>query len=88
MEIEKDRHELSRQLHLETLGNSEINLKQFRKVGIEDAKTWMECRLACMRSGIPNSAAMEMAFNWAQQLTSSLGDLDKCIADIEATNLA
>ncbi len=87
-DIERDRHESSRRPRLETLRNSEINLKQFRKVGLKDAKTWMECRLACMRSGIPNSVAMEMASTWAQQLNPSLGDLDECIADIEATNLA
>jgi hypothetical protein len=58
------------------------------KVGLEDAKTWMECRLVCMRSGIPNSVAMEKASTWAQQLNPSLGDLDECIANIEAPNLA
>ncbi len=88
MNIERDHHESSRQPRLETLRNSEINLKQFRKVGLEDAKTWMECRLACIRSGIPNSVATEMAYTWAQQLNLSLGDLDERIADIEATNLA
>jgi hypothetical protein len=88
MDIERDRHESSRQPRLETLRNSEINLKQFRKVGLEDVKTWMECRLACMRSGIPNLVATELASAWAQQLDPSLGDLDERIADIEATNLA
>jgi hypothetical protein len=48
-------------------------------------KTWMECRLACMRSGIPNLVATD---TWAQQLNQSLGDLDERIANIEATNLA
>jgi hypothetical protein len=48
----------------------------------------MERRLACMRSGIPNSMATELAFNWALKLNLSLGDLDKRIAEIEATNLA
>jgi hypothetical protein len=88
MDIKRDRHEASRQPHLETLRNSEINLKQFRKVGLEDARTWMECRLACMRSGIPNLVATEIASIWAQQLNPSLGDLDECFTDIEATNLA
>jgi hypothetical protein len=88
MDIKRDRHESSRQPRLETLRNSEINLEQFRKVGLEDAKTWMEHRLACIRSGIPNLVATEMASTWAQQLNPSLGDLDECIADIQATNLA
>ncbi len=65
-----------------------FNLKQFRKVGLEDAKTGMERRLACMRTGIPNLVAMELASTWAQQLNLSLEDLDEHIADIEATNLA
>jgi hypothetical protein len=88
MEIERDRREPPWWSCLETLENSEITLKQCRKVGFEDAKSWMECRLACMRSGIPNSKAKEMAFNWAQQLNLFLGDLDKPMAEIEATNLA
>jgi hypothetical protein len=75
-------------LRLDTLGISEINLKQFRKAGFEDAKSWMDRRLASMRLGIPNSVATEIASNWAQQLNPSLGDLDECIANIEATNLA
>jgi hypothetical protein len=41
-----------------------------------------------MRLGIPNSMAMEIAFNWTQQLNLSFGDLDEHIANIEATNLA
>ena len=70
--------------------NSESNLKQFRQIGFEDAESWMEQRLARMRTGIPNSVAVatEMASNWAHQLNLSLGDLDKRIAEIEATNLA
>ncbi len=48
----------------------------------------MERRLACMRLGIHNLVATEMASTWAQQLNPSLGDLDECISDIEATNLA
>jgi hypothetical protein len=43
----------------------------------------MECRLASMRLGIPNSVAS----NWAQQLNPTVGDLNKRIANIEATNL-
>jgi hypothetical protein len=88
MEIERDHCEPPRRSCLETIGNSEINLKQYRKVGFEDAKSWMERRHSCMRSGIPNSMATEMASNWAQKLNPSLGDLDERIVEIKATNLA
>jgi hypothetical protein len=80
MDIKRDCHESPRRPRLE--------IQQFRKVGLEDAKTWMERRLARMRSGIPNSVATEMTSTWAQQLNPSLGDLDERIANIEATNLA
>jgi hypothetical protein len=30
------------------------NIRQFHKVGYKDAKTWMERRLAAMKSVIPN----------------------------------
>jgi hypothetical protein len=73
---------------LETLGNDNNSLKQYRKVGIEDAKTWMERRLAHMRSGIPNSTVTTLAAGWASQLSPALGDLDVRIAEIEASNLA
>ncbi len=88
-DIERDRQEPPWRSGFDTLvGISEINLKQFRKVRFEDAKSWMERRLASMRLGIPNSVAMEIASNWAQQLNLSFGDLDEHIANIEATNLA
>jgi hypothetical protein len=51
-------------------------------------KSWMERRLANLRSGIPNSAATKLADGWAQQLSPALGDLDERIAKIEAANLA
>jgi len=57
---ERDRQGSRRRSRLETLGNNNNNLKQYRKVGLEDAKTWMEQRLANLQSGIPNSAAK----NW------------------------
>ena len=85
---ERDRQGQHRQSRLETLGNNNNSLKQYRKVGVEDAKSWMERRLANMRSGIPNSAATKLAAGWAQQLTPMLGDLDERIAVIEASNLA
>ena len=74
-------------MRLETLGNNNNNLKQYRKVGLEDAKSWMEWRLANLRSGIPNSAATKLSDGWDQQLSPALGDLDEHIAKIEATNL-
>ena len=80
---ERDRQG-QRQLHLETLGNNDKSLHQFRKVGFEDAKSWMERRLANLRSGIPNSVATQLASGWARQLSPELGDLDESIAKIEA----
>jgi len=41
--------------------DSSVNVKQYKKVGYEDAKTWMECRLASMKSGVPNWAATDLA---------------------------
>jgi len=64
---ERDRQG-QRQLRLETLGNNDKSLHQFRKVGFEDAKSWMERRLANLRSGIPNSVATQLASGWARQL--------------------
>jgi hypothetical protein len=34
--------------------DNRINVKQYKKVGYKDAKTWMERRLANMKSGVPN----------------------------------
>lgn len=70
------------------LGRVDNGFNQYRKVGFEDAKAWMERRLANLRSGIPNSVVTQLASGWAQHLSTSLGDLDERIADIEATNLA
>jgi len=81
-------HRGGRRSRLETLGNNDIRLHQFRKVGFEDAKSWMERRLANLRSGIPNSVATQLASGWARQLSPELGDLDERIAEIEASNLA
>ena len=57
-----------RQSHLETLGNNSNSFNQYRKVGFEDAKSWMERRLANLRSGILNSVATQLASGWARQL--------------------
>ncbi len=40
-----------------------------------------------MRSGIPNSTVTTLAAGWASQLSPALGNLDECIAEIEASNL-
>ncbi len=77
-----------RQSRLETLGNNDNSLHQLRKVGFEDAKSWMERRLANLRSGILNSVATQLASGWASKLSPELGDLDGPIAEIEASNLA
>ena len=61
-----------RRSRLETLGNNDNSLHQFRKVGFEDAKSWMERRLANLRSGIPNSVATQLASGWARQLSPEL----------------
>ena len=50
-----------RRSRLESLGRNDNSINQFRKVGFEDAKSWMERRLAKMRAGIPNSVATQLA---------------------------
>jgi hypothetical protein len=85
---ERDCQGPHRQSCLEILGNNNNSLNQYRKVEIEGAKSWMERRLANLRSGIPNSAATKLADGWAQKLSPALGDLDERIAKIEANNLA
>jgi hypothetical protein len=62
--------------------------RQFHKVGYEDAKTWMERRLAAMKSGVPNWAATAIAGEWQSGLTPNLTNLDNGIAEIKAANLA
>jgi hypothetical protein len=51
---------LTSRLHAIQVDNR-INVKQYKKVGYEDAKTWMERRLANMKSGVPNWAATDLA---------------------------
>jgi hypothetical protein len=77
-----------RRSRLEMLGNNDNSLNQYRKEGFEDAKSWMERRLAKLRSGIPNSVATQLASGWAHQLSPEFGDLDERIAEIKASNLA
>jgi hypothetical protein len=64
------------------------NIRQFHKIGYEDAKTWMERRLAAMKSNVPNWAATALAGEWQSRLSPDLTNLNKGIAEIEATNLA
>ena len=47
---------------------SRINVKQYKKVGYEDAKSWMKQRLANMKSGVPNWAATDLAEQWCEGL--------------------
>jgi hypothetical protein len=58
------------QPHVEN-GSIRNNLKQFSKVGYEDAKTWMERRLAGMKNGVPVADAAGLSREWA-----SSGDAD------------
>ncbi len=62
--------------------DNRINVKQ----GYKDAKTWMERRLANMKSRVPNWAAMDLASQWCNGLKRH--DLDETIAEIESINLA
>jgi hypothetical protein len=66
--------------------DSRINTKQYKKVGYEDAKSWMECRLANIKAGVPNWAATDLASQWSKGLKCQ--ELDATIAEIEAINLA
>jgi hypothetical protein len=71
--------------------NSSIhkNLKQFSKVGFEEAKTWMERRLAGMKNGIPAADAASLSQGWLSSVDSNtLLGMDPGIAAIEAANLA
>jgi hypothetical protein len=61
---------------------------QFHKVRYEDAKTWMERRLAAMKSGVSNWAATAIAGEWQSGLPPNLTDLGDGIAKIKAPNLA
>ena len=63
-------------------------LQQYHKVGFEDAKTWMERRLAGMKKGVPNWVATALADKWSGTLGENIDDLDRGIAEIEAANLA
>jgi hypothetical protein len=65
---------------------SRINVKQYKKVGYEDAKSWMKQRLANMKSGVPNWAATDLAEQWCEGLKRH--EMDATIAEIEAINLA
>jgi hypothetical protein len=62
-------------------------MQQCHKVGYKDAKTWMERRLAGMKSGVPNWAVTALAGEWAGNLGNNITDLDRGIAKIEAANL-
>jgi hypothetical protein len=42
--------------------DSRMNAKQYKKVGYKDAKSWMECRLANIKAGVPNWAPTKSCF--------------------------
>ncbi len=65
-----------------------LTARQFHKVGYEDAKTWMERRVAAMKSGVSNWAATAIAGEWQSSLSPDLTDLNEGIAEIKAANLA
>jgi hypothetical protein len=44
--------------------STNLQLKQFHKIGYKDAKTWMERRLVGIRSCVPNWVATAMAGEW------------------------
>jgi hypothetical protein len=64
------------------------NIGQFHIARYKDATTWMERRLAVMKSGVPNWAATALAGEWQSGLSPDLTNLDEGTAEIKATNLA
>ena len=80
-----DQSSLTSRLHAIQVDNR-INVKQYMKVGYKDAKTWMERRLANMKSGVPNWAATDLASQWCDGLKRH--DFDRTIAEIESIYLA
>jgi hypothetical protein len=71
--------------------NSSIcnNLKQFSKVGFEEAKAWTERRLEGMKNGVPAADAAGLSRKWISSVDSNtLLGMDPGIAAIEAANLA
>jgi hypothetical protein len=68
--------------------NTISNARQFHKVGYEETNTWMERRLAAMKSGVPNWAATAIAGEWQSGLSPDLTNLDEGIAEIKAAILA
>ena len=65
-----------------------MQLRQFLKVGYEDTKTWMNQRLASMKSGISNRAAIAIAEEWQSGIAPDFTNLNKGIVEIKAANLA
>jgi hypothetical protein len=62
---------------------------QQSKVGLEEAKAWIEQRLAAMKNGVPKADAAELARDWLSSLEHNKpSGLDPRIAKIEAIDLA
>ncbi len=58
-------------------------------MGFEEAKTWMERRLAGMKNGIPAADAAGLSQDWLSSVdTNTLLGMDPGIAAMEAANLA
>jgi hypothetical protein len=56
--------------------NFQPQIRQYHKVGYEDAKTWIERRLAGMKSGVPNWVATALAGEWARNLGNEIKELE------------
>jgi len=59
---------------------------QYMKVGLEDAKEWMERRLSKFKSGIPKKDAARLASDWQEGFNQT--DIDHRIIEIEAAQIA
>ncbi len=68
--------------------NFSPQMRRYHKVVYKDAKTWMERRLAGMKSGVPNWVTTALAGEWAGNLGNNITDLDRGIAKTKAANLA
>jgi hypothetical protein len=85
--LEKDTRKDRRNKSTHSHAHVNSQLRQFLKVGYKDAKTWMEWKLASMKSGVPNWAATAIAEEWQSGMVPDFTDLNEGIAEIEAANL-
>ena len=59
---------------------------QYTKVGYEEAKRWMELKLANMKSGIPAPEINRVAGEWSEEV--NILNIDHRIVEIEAAQIA